>query len=97
MRAIEKTGETENQALGRIELAIEIDGGTFILSKANSTRLTSQVDISTGAILLQVEFPNPNSLLRPVASGIFRTIRRARPRRPACSQRAVTDVQGKSP
>ena len=95
MRAIEKTGETEDQALGRMDWRLELTDGSLYPLKGKFYALDRQVDISTGAILLQVEFPNPNRLLRPGGFGNIRTVGRTVQGALLVPQRAVTDVQGK--
>ena len=95
MRDIEKAGETERQALGRLNWQLELtDGSTYPLN-GKFYALDRQVDIGTGAILLQVEFPNPNNLLRPGGFGNIRTVGRIAAGALLVPQRAVTDVQGK--
>jgi membrane fusion protein, multidrug efflux system len=95
MREIEKAGETEKQALGRLIWELQLTDGSSYPLKGKFYALDRQVDISTGAILLQVEFPNPNNLLRPGGFGNIRTVGRIDKGALLVPQRAVTDVQGK--
>jgi RND family efflux transporter MFP subunit len=95
MREIEKAGETEKQALGRLNWQLELTDGSIYPLNGKFYALDRQVDISTGAILLQVEFPNPNNLLRPGGFGNIRTVGRVVTGALLVPQRAVTDVQGK--
>jgi membrane fusion protein, multidrug efflux system len=95
MRNIEKAGETEKQALGRLNWQLELTDGSIYPLNGKFYALDRQVDISTGAILLQVEFPNPNNLLRPGGFGNIRTVGRIVTGALLVPQRAVTDVQGK--
>jgi membrane fusion protein, multidrug efflux system len=95
MRETEKTGETEREALGRLNWELELTDGSIYPLKGKFYALDRQIDISTGAILLQVEFPNPNNLLRPGGFGNIRTIGRIERGALLVPQRAVTDVQGK--
>jgi RND family efflux transporter MFP subunit len=95
MREIEKAGETERQALGRLNWQLELTDGSIYPLNGRFYALDRQVDISTGAILLQVEFPNPNNLLRPGGFGNIRTVGRVEMGALLVPQRAVTDVQGK--
>jgi membrane fusion protein (multidrug efflux system) len=95
MRDIEKAGETEKQALGRLNWQLELTDGSIYPLNGKFYALDRQVDISTGAILLQVEFPNPNNLLRPGGFGNIRTVGRIAQGALLVPQRAVTDVQGK--
>ena len=95
MRDIEKAGETEKQALGRLNWQLELTDGSIYPPNGKFYALDRQVDISTGAILLQIEFPNPNNLLRPGGFGNIRTVGRIAQGALLVPQRAVTDVQGK--
>jgi membrane fusion protein, multidrug efflux system len=95
MRDIEKGGETERQALDRLSWELELTDGSIYPLKGKFYALDRQVDINTGAILLQVEFPNPGSLLRPGGFGNIRTVGRIEKGALLVPQRAVTDVQGK--
>lgn len=95
MRQIEKAGETDVQALGRMDWHLQLTDGSMYPRKGKFYALDRQVDISTGAILVQVEFENPQRLLRPGGFGNIRatvdTIRGAL----LVPQRAVTEIQGK--
>ncbi|HUO33547.1 MAG TPA: efflux RND transporter periplasmic adaptor subunit [Candidatus Acidoferrum sp.] len=95
MRDIEKAGETERQALNRLNWELELADGSIYPLKGKFYALDRQVDISTGSILLQVEFPNPNNLLRPGGFGNIRTVGRIEKGALLVPQPAVADVQGK--
>jgi membrane fusion protein (multidrug efflux system) len=95
MREMEKTGETEKEALGRLNWELELTDGSVYPLKGKFYALDRQIDISTGAILLQVEFPNPGNFLRPGGFGNIRTVGRIEKGALLVPQRAVTDVQGK--
>lgn len=95
MRAIEKSGETEKQALDRLSWELQLTDGTEYPLKGKFYALDRQVDVNTGAILLQVEFPNPKNLLRPGGFGNVRTVGRIEMGALLVPQRAVADVQGK--
>ncbi len=95
MRESEKAGESEQQALGRLKWQLVLTDGSVYPETGKFYALDRQVDISTGAILLQIEFPNPNRLLRPGGFGNIRTVVRLDKGALLVPQRAVTDVQGK--
>ena len=95
MRETEKAGETDTQALGRLNWELELTDGSVYPLKGKFYALDRQVDISTGSILVQVEFPNPNRLLRPGGFGNIRSVIRVDKGALLVPQRAVTDVQGK--
>jgi len=95
VRETEKAGETEKQALGRLNWELELADGSIYPLKGKFYAIDRQVDISTGSILVQVEFPNPNRILRPGGFGNIRAVVRVDKGALLVPQRAVTDVQGK--
>jgi membrane fusion protein, multidrug efflux system len=95
MQETERVGESEKQALGRLNWELELADGSIYPFKGKFYALDRQVDISTGAILVQIEFPNPKNLLRPGGFGNIRTVARIEQGALLVPQRAVTDVQGK--
>jgi membrane fusion protein, multidrug efflux system len=95
MQETDRVGESEKQALGRLNWELELSDGSIYPFKGKFYALDRQVDISTGAILVQIEFPNPKNLLRPGGFGNIRTVARIEQGALLVPQRAVTDVQGK--
>jgi membrane fusion protein (multidrug efflux system) len=53
-----------------------------------------QVDVRTGAILIQTKFPNPGNVLRPGGFGRIRTVTRIQKGALLVPQRAVSELQG---
>jgi membrane fusion protein (multidrug efflux system) len=94
-REMQRVGETEAQGLGRLVWELELTDGTIYPLKGKFYALDRQVDISTGAILMQVEFPNPGNVLRPGGFGNIRTVTRLEKGALLVPQRAVSNVQGK--
>jgi RND family efflux transporter MFP subunit len=95
VRETMKARETDKEALGRLVFELELTDGSLYPLAGKFYALDRQVDISTGAILLQIEFPNPNNLLRPGGFGNVRTVGKIEKGALLVPQRAVTDVQGK--
>jgi len=95
VREFEKTGESDEQALRRIEWRLILTDGSAYPEKGSYYALDRQVDIGTGAILLQIEFPNPGNILRPGGFGNIRAVTRMDKGALLVPQRAVTDIQGK--
>ncbi len=95
MRQIEKKGETDVQALGRMDWYLQLTDGSVYPLKGKFYALDRQVDISTGAILVQVEFQNPQRLLRPGGFGNIRATVDTMKGALLVPQRAVTEIQGK--
>jgi membrane fusion protein, multidrug efflux system len=94
-REIHKAGETDVQGLGKLVWQLELTDGSIYNHTGKFYALDRQVNVSTGAILLQVEFPNPDNLLRPGGFGNIRSVVRIEKNALLVPQRAVTDVQGK--
>lgn len=90
-----KTGETEATGLGRLVWELELTDGTIYNHAGKFYALDRQVNVGTGAILLQVEFPNPDNLLRPGGFGNIRVVTRIDKGALLVPQRAVSDVQSK--
>jgi membrane fusion protein, multidrug efflux system len=95
MREMLKAGETETQTLGRLVWELELADGSIYNHTGKFYALDRQVNVGTGAILLQVEFPNPNNLLRPGGFGNIRVVTRVDKGALLVPQRAVSDVQSK--
>ena len=88
---IETTDSTEQHA-PRLELILA-DGSTFD-HKGRLRVINREVDPSTGSLLLQAVFPNPNYLLRPGQFGKIRTVINQFDNIILVPQRCVTEVQG---
>ena len=95
MRAAEKSGMTETQILNSLSWELELTDGTTYPQKGKFYALDRQVNVQTGAITLQLAFPNPGNVLRPGGFGNVRTVARIDKGALLVPQRAVTDVQGK--
>ena len=68
--------------------------GSVYPRKGRLWAVARQVDVQTGAINLQVQFPNPGNVLRPGGFGSVRTVVSVQHDASLVPQRAVTDVQG---
>ena len=73
-REMLRADETEEHGLGRLVWELQLTDGSIYPLKGKFYALDRQVDISTGAILMQIEFPNPNNFLRPGGFGNIRTV-----------------------
>ena len=94
-REMLRADETEEHGLGRLVWELQLTDGSIYPLKGKFYALDRQVDISTGAILMQIEFPNPNNFLRPGGFGNIRTVARIDKNALLVPQRAVSDVQSK--
>jgi membrane fusion protein, multidrug efflux system len=94
-REMLKSGETEAQGLGRLAWELELTDGSIYSHKGKFYALDRQVNVGTGAILMQIEFPNPDNLLRPGGFGNIRVVTRIDKGALLVPQRSVSDVQSK--
>jgi membrane fusion protein, multidrug efflux system len=85
---------SEIEALRKLVWQLRLtDGSTYPL-KGKFYALDRQVDVRTGAILVQVAFPNPGSILRPGGFGSISTVVRIQQNALLVPQRAVSELQG---
>jgi membrane fusion protein, multidrug efflux system len=94
-RVAAKEGLTDTQILSRLVWELELTDGSTYPEKGRFYALDRQVNIQTGAILVQIEFPNPGRMLRPGGFGNIRSVVKMEKGALLVPQRAVTDVQGK--
>jgi len=95
MSAAQKAGMSDTQVLSKLVWELELTDGSIYPEKGRFYALDRQINIQTGAILLQIEFPNPGRVLRPGGFGNIRCVVRLEKGALLVPQRAVTDVQGK--
>ena len=89
-----KQGLRESEALGKLEWKLLLTDGSTYPIKGKFHALDRQVDVRTGAILVQVVFPNPGNVLRPGGFGNISTVVRVRNGALLVPQRAVSELQG---
>lgn len=95
MAFAEKTGRSDIEILNGLAWDLELNDGSAYGPKGRFYALDRQVNIQTGAITLQIQFPNPGNVLRPGGFGNLRTVARIEKGAIVVPQRAVTDIQGK--
>ena len=95
MSAAQKAGMSDTQVLSKLVWELELTDGSIYPEKGRFYALDRQINIQTGAILLQIEFPNPGRVLLPGGFGNIRCVVRLEKGALLVPQRAVTDVQGK--
>jgi membrane fusion protein, multidrug efflux system len=88
-------GKTDTEILRNLTWELELTDGTTYPKKGRFHALDRQVNVQTGTILLQIEFPNPGNMLRPGGFGNVRSVVKLVKGALLVPQRAVTDVQGK--
>ena len=95
MTAAAKAGLSDTQILSKLVWELELTDGSIYPDKGRFYALNREINIQTGAILVQLEFPNPARVLRPGGFGNIRSVVRLEKGALLVPQRAVTDVQGK--
>ncbi len=88
-----RKGLSEDEALRKLEWRLTLTNGTVFPYTGRFYALDRQVDIKTGAILVQVQFPNPGNMLRPGGFGSVSTVANTQPGALLVPQRAVSELQ----
>jgi membrane fusion protein (multidrug efflux system) len=94
MRSIAKGSVSESAALRKLNWNLRLTDGTTYPLKGQFHALDRQVDVRTGAIMVQVAFPNPGSVLRPGGFGNISTVVRIQQNALLVPERAVSELQG---
>lgn len=92
-RHIEAAGQDREKEFNPDIQLILADGSVYP-HKGTPNFLDRQIDPTTGAILVQVSFPNPKGLLRPGQFGKIKTMIDSVKNGVLVPQRCVTDLQG---
>jgi membrane fusion protein (multidrug efflux system) len=89
-----RQGLPEEVALRSFEWQLKLADGSTFPQKGRFYAINRQVDIRTGAILVQIQFPNPGNILRPGGYGIVSTTVDFQKGALLVPQRAVSEMQG---
>jgi membrane fusion protein (multidrug efflux system) len=95
MSKVAKTGRSDTEILDSLVWQLELNDGSIYPQKGKFYALDRQVNVQTGAITVQIKFPNPGNVLRPGGFGNLRSVVRIEKDALVIPQRAVTDIQGK--
>jgi membrane fusion protein (multidrug efflux system) len=93
MRMDRSTDLSEDQALRKLEWQLQLTDGTTYSQKGRFYAVDRQIDVKTGAILVQVQFPNPDNFLRPGGFGSISTVVRIQQGALLVPQLAVSELQ----
>jgi RND family efflux transporter MFP subunit len=93
MKTISKGAINEDAALRKLDWKLRLADGTIYPLKGQFHALNREVDVRTGAILVQVQFSNPNNVLRPGGFGAISTVVRIQQNALLVPQRAVSELQ----
>ena len=94
IRYAAQEGIREDAVLGKLEWRLKLSDGSTFRHTGRFYALNRQVDIRTGAILVQVQFPNPGNMLRPGGFGSVSTVASIQHNALLVPQRAVKELQG---
>jgi membrane fusion protein (multidrug efflux system) len=94
MKFARNVGMSEDAALRALNWQLKLADGTIYPDKGKFYALDRQLDVRTGAILVQVAFPNPGNILRPGGFGGISTVIRMQQGALLVPQRAVSELQG---
>jgi membrane fusion protein, multidrug efflux system len=89
-----RRGLSEDQALRKLVWHLRLTNGTAYPEAGQFYALDRQIDIKTGTILVQVQFPNPGNILRPGGFGSVSTVARIESGALLVPQRSVSELQG---
>jgi membrane fusion protein (multidrug efflux system) len=87
-------GISQEGALRTLGWELVLADGSTYMPKGRFYALDRQVDVRTGSILVQIQFPNPGNVLRPGGFGSIRTVVKVQRGALLIPQRAVTELQG---
>jgi membrane fusion protein, multidrug efflux system len=94
MRQMVKEDISEEAQLRKLQWQLRLTDGSIYRLKGQFYALDRQIDVRTGAILVQVQFPNPDSVLRPGGFGRISTVVRIQKNALLVPQRSVSELQG---
>jgi membrane fusion protein, multidrug efflux system len=89
-----RKGLSEDDTLRKLDWHLRLTNGTAFPYAGRFYALDRQIDIKTGAILVQVQFPNPGNVLRPGGFGSISTVVATQSGALLVPQRAVSELQG---
>lgn len=94
VRSIKQQGVSEEAALRKLTWQLKLSDGTMFPYKGQFYAIDRQIDVRTGAIRVQIQFPNPGNILRPGGFGSVSTVTRVLQGALLVPQRAVSELQG---
>jgi len=94
MKQIAKQDISEDAQLRKLEWQLRLTDGSIYRLKGQFYALDRQIDVRTGTILVQIQFSNPDSVLRPGGFGRISTVVRIQKNALLVPQRAVSELQG---
>ena len=95
MQFAAEQGMSPEAAFRKFEWQLKLADGATFPQKGRLYAVNRQVDVRTGSILVQIEFPNPGNILRPGGFGNASAVTRIQKGALLVPQRAVLDMQGR--
>ena len=89
------TAAAAEAAMHGLSFDLVLADGSIYPHKGHLQFVDRQVDVRTGAISVQVEFPNPGRVLRPGGYGNLKTVVRTERGALTVPQRSVSELQGR--
>jgi len=94
LNAMRVTGGSEEEIKHRLVFELTLADGSVYPSKGYLFAINREVDVRTGAVLVQAKFPNPGNTLRPGGFGRVSTVTRIQQGALLVPARAVSELQG---
>ena len=89
-------GAANDPALQKLQFHLTLANGADYPHNGRIYAINREVGLTTGTILVQLSFPNPDNVLRPGGFGVVRSVVTIQKGALLVPQRAVSDVQGTS-
>jgi membrane fusion protein (multidrug efflux system) len=94
LNAMRVTGGRKDELRRRLDFQLTLADGSTYPQRGRLYALNREVDVRTGAMLVQAEFPNPGNLLRPGGFARISAVTRVQQGALLVPQRAVNELQG---
>jgi len=94
LTAMKVTGGNEAEVRRRLDFKLTLADGSIYPQTGSLYAVNREVDVRTGAVLVQASFPNPGNLLRPGGFARISAVTRIQEGALLVPQRAVNELQG---
>ena len=93
-RYAEASQTTDEEVLRRLKFQLQLANGSIFPHQGEFYAVNREVDVRTGAILVQTVFPNPGNVLRPGGFGKVSAVVNVQKGAVVVPQKAVSELQG---
>jgi len=94
LTAMKVTGGNEAEVRRRLDFKLTLADGSIYPATGSLYAVNREVDVRTGAVLVQASFPNPGNLLRPGGFARISAVTRVQQGALLVPARAVSELQG---